>query len=55
MHPITDLDIIVKRKSLVVCLLLGNSPAGNYPEESTEHSEHGESLKSRKFLAPAGN
>ena len=22
---------------------------GNYPEESTQHSEHGESLKSRKF------
>jgi hypothetical protein len=22
---------------------------GNYPEESTEHSEHGESLKSRMF------
>jgi len=23
---------------------------GNYPEESIEHSEHGESLKSRKQL-----
>jgi hypothetical protein len=28
------------------CFLLGNSP-GNYPEESKQHSEHGESLKSR--------
>jgi hypothetical protein len=23
----------------------------NYPEESIQHSEHGESMKSRKFLA----
>jgi len=36
----------------VVRFLLGNSPAsdfqtpGNYPEESMQHSEHGESLKS---------
>jgi len=39
--------------TVVVCFLLGNSPAsefqtpGNYPEESIQHSEHGESLKSR--------
>jgi hypothetical protein len=40
---------------LVVWVLLGNSPAsglnnqtpGNYPEESIQHSQHGESLKSR--------
>jgi len=41
-----------------VCFLLGNSPVsefykilmpGNYPEESIQHSEHGESLKSGKF------
>jgi len=37
----------------VICFLLGNSPAsefqtpGNYPEESIQHSEQGESLKSR--------
>ena len=31
-----------------VYFLLGNSPAPeNYPEESIQHSEHGESLKSR--------
>jgi len=24
---------------------------GNYPEESMQHSEHGESLKSRIFIA----
>jgi hypothetical protein len=23
--------------------------SGNYPEESIQHSEHGESLKSRRF------
>ena len=32
------------------CMLLCNSPAGNYPEESIQHSEHGESLKSRISL-----
>jgi len=38
---------------IVVGFLLGNFPAsefqtlGNYPEESTQHLEHGESLKSR--------
>ena len=37
----------------VECFLLGNSPAleiqtpGNYPEERKQHSEHGETLKSR--------
>jgi len=37
----------------VVCFLLGNSPTseiqmpGNYPEENMQHTEHGESLKSR--------
>jgi hypothetical protein len=37
----------------VVCFLLSNSPAsefqtpGKYPEESIQHSENGESLKSR--------
>jgi len=25
---------------------------GNYPEESKQHSEHGESLKSRRFKLP---
>jgi len=25
---------------------------GNYPEESTKHSEHGEILKSRRFNLP---
>jgi hypothetical protein len=25
----------------------------NYPEESIQHSEHGESLKSRKIMLPA--
>ena len=30
----------------VVCFVLGNSP-GNYPEQSIQLSEHGESLKSR--------
>jgi hypothetical protein len=36
-----------------ICFLLGNSP-GNYPEESIQHSEHSESLKSRmmKLLFP---
>ena len=29
-----------------IYFLLGNSP-GKYPEESIQHSEHGESLKSR--------
>ena len=29
---------------------------GNYPQESTQRSEHGESLKSRRIsIAPAGN
>jgi len=29
---------------------------GNYPEESIQHSEYGESLKSRRIsIAPAGN
>jgi len=29
---------------------------GNYPEESTQQSEYGESLKSRRIsIAPAGN
>jgi len=29
---------------------------GNYPEESIQHSEHGESLKSRRIsIAPASN
>jgi hypothetical protein len=40
-----------------VCFLLGNFPAsecympkvGNYPEESIQHSEQGESLKSRIY------
>jgi hypothetical protein len=27
---------------------------GNYPEESIQHSEHGESLKSRIFKVPSG-
>jgi hypothetical protein len=35
----------------VVCFLLGNTlnfqTSGNYPEESTQHSEHGKSFKSR--------
>ena len=36
----------------VVCFLMGNSAyeiqtPRNYPEESIQHSEHGESLKSR--------
>ena len=40
----------------VVCFLLGNYPpgncpeesmAGNYPEETIQHSKHGENLKSR--------
>ena len=26
---------------------------GNYAEESTQHSEHGESLKSRKYILPS--
>jgi hypothetical protein len=41
---------------VVVRFLLGNSPAsefiqmpGNCPEESIQHSEHGESLKSRAW------
>jgi len=25
---------------------------GNYPEENIQHTEHGESLKSRNYLAP---
>ena len=33
-------------KRIIVCFLLGNSPAGNYPKENTLYSEHGESLKS---------
>jgi len=40
---------------IVVCFLLGNSPASEFymptfrhPKESIRHSEHGESLKSRK-------
>jgi hypothetical protein len=43
--------------ALVVCFLLGNSPAseiqtpGNYPEENKQHTEHDESLKSR--ISPA--
>jgi hypothetical protein len=40
---------------IIIGFLLGNSPVsefkiqmpGNYPEESIQHSEHGESLKSR--------
>jgi hypothetical protein len=33
----------------VVCFLLGISQTpGNYPKESIQHLEHGESLKSRK-------
>ena len=35
---------------VVVCFLLGDSPAqtpGNHPKENKQHSEHGESLKSR--------
>ena len=38
---------------VIVCFLLGNSMVsayrcrGNYPEKSIQHSEHGESLKSR--------
>jgi len=45
----------VTKLSYVLCFLLGNSLAfdiqmpGNYPEESTQHSERGESLKSRKL------
>jgi len=43
---------------MVVCFLLGNSPAsefymqtlGNYPEESIQHSEHGRSLKQRTVM-----
>jgi len=52
----------------VACFLLGNSPAecsetsaykiqtpGNYPEESIQHLEHGEGLKSRRWeLASSG-
>jgi hypothetical protein len=41
---------------LVVCFLLGNSPAseliqtsGNYLEENIQHTEHSESLKSRMY------
>jgi len=30
-----------------VCFLLGNSPTGNYPKENIQHTEHGESWKSR--------
>jgi hypothetical protein len=42
MRKVTDSCLIS-----VVCFLLGNSTApGNYPEESIQHSEHGESLKS---------
>jgi len=35
-----------------LCFLLGNSPAGNYPEESKQHSEHCKSLKSRTIFYP---
>jgi hypothetical protein len=46
----------------LVCFILGNSPAsefcmaykiqtpGNYPEENVQHSQHGESLKSRMLI-----
>ena len=43
---------------VVVCFLLGNSPAsefyvpGNSPEESIQHSEDGERLKSKMFRSP---
>jgi len=35
----------------VVCFLLGDSPASDLytPKENTQHSEHGESLKSRIY------
>jgi hypothetical protein len=43
MRKVTDSFLIS-----VACFLLGNSLAPeNYPEESIQHSEHGESLKSR--------
>jgi len=37
----------------VVCFLLGNFPASENsdPEENIQHTEHGESLKSRKYFA----
>ena len=44
-------DQIVKCMQLyVICFLLGNSPAGNYPKENILHTEHGESLKSSMQL-----
>ena len=54
--PLTSLQS--NYASVVVWFLLGNSPASefrhrgiiqNYPEEIVEHSEHGESLKSKKL------
>jgi len=45
------------KSNIVLCFMLGNSPAsevcmpmpGNYAGESTQHSEHGKSLKSRNL------
>ena len=55
----------VFKYQIVVCFLLGDSPAsdlymhirayinqtpGNHPKENKQHSEHGESLKSRSTI-----
>jgi hypothetical protein len=48
---------IILNNFFLVCFLLGDSPAsefqtpGNHPEENIQHTEQGESLKSKIFFS----